>query len=107
MEGQILVVDPNLPIPSGTNSSDPRNPKATIKNLMMTGAQANADAQYDPPPNREGFQSQFFTYNSIICLLIIGFIVYSLCKKCITYGLVLFGVAVILVYLERNLNRTV
>ena len=56
--GQILVVSPNLPIPPGTTSNDPSNPKSTIKNLMMTSAQANADAQHDPSPRREGFQSQ-------------------------------------------------
>jgi len=104
-EGRILVVDPNLPIPPGTTSNDPTNPKSTVKKLMMTGAQATEDAQHDPPPQREGFRSQY-DY-SILYILLAGILLFFVCKKHPRYGCVLFGSVVLLIYLERNLNRTV
>ena len=107
MSGQILTVDPNLPIPPGTTSSDPNNPKSAIKSLMLAGAQANEDAKYDPIPKREGFRSQTSTYNSMLYLILIAIILYFICKKCVTYGIILFTIALLLVYIERNLNRTV
>jgi hypothetical protein len=106
MSEQILVVSPNLPIPPGTDSNDPSNPKSTIKNLKMTGAQADTDSQYDPPPNREGFSS-LYSYHSILYLILTAILLFFLCKKISVYSIVLFSVAVIIVYLERNVNLTV
>ena len=106
--GQILVVSPDLPIPPGTNSNNPSNPKSTIKNLIMTTNQANADAQYDPQPQRDGFQSQYTynSYTSILYLLLSLILIYFVCKKVSVYSVVLFGSAVALIYVERNVNRT-
>jgi len=106
-EGKILVVNPNLPIPPGTTSNDSNNPKATIKSLTMTGAQANADAQHDPPPRREGFQSQTSTYYSILYILLTAILLFFVFRKHPRYGSLFLIVVVLLVYLERNRNRTV
>ena len=109
MSGQILVVSPNLPIPPGTDSNSPSNPKSTIKNLTMTSNQANTDAQYDPPPQRDGFQSQYIPnpYKSILYLLLTLILLSFVCKKVCLYSVGLFASAIVLIYLERNVNRTV
>jgi hypothetical protein len=109
MSGQILVVSPDLPMPPGTNSNNPSNPKSTIKNLTMTANQADTDAQYDPPPKREGFQSEhiFNSYKSILYLVLTLILLLFVCKKISVYSVVLFGSAVALIYVERNVNRTV
>ena len=109
MSGQILVVDSNLPMPPGTDSSNPSNPKSTIKNLIMTSNQANTDAQYDPPPKREGFQSEYivYSYKSVLYLVLTLILLLFVCKKISAYSTVVFVSAVILIYLERNVNRTV
>jgi len=110
MSREIIVVSPNLPILPGTDANDPSNPKSTIKNLMMTTAQATTDAQYDPPPQRDGFRSQYITvnpYNSFLYLFLIVILLLFVCKKVTIYSVILFVCAVILIYLERNVNRTV
>jgi hypothetical protein len=109
MSNQILVVNPNLPMPPGTNSNHPSNPKYTIKNLMMTSNQAHTDAQYDPPPHRDGFRSQYTSnpYKSVFHIVLIVILLLFICKKIYIYSIVLFITAVILIYLERNINRTV
>jgi hypothetical protein len=107
MPGQIISVDSNLPIPPGTDSNNSNNPKSTIKNLMMTSAQANADSQHDPLPAREGFESRSTFSYSILYLFLSALILYFTCRRRYLHGIVVFGVAVLLVYLERNLNRIV
>jgi len=107
MSGQILTVDPNLPIPPGTTSKDSNNPKSTIKSLMMTSAQATADAQHDPPPKREGFQSQPLNYYSLVYVLLTAILLFFVFKKHPRYGCLFLIVVVLLGYLERNRNRTV
>lgn len=107
MPGQIITVDSNLPIPPGTDSNSPTNPKSTIKNLMMTTAQASADSQHDPVPSREGFQSVSTISYSFLYLLLAALILYFTCRRRYLHGIIIFGVAVLLVYLERNLNRMV
>lgn len=74
---------------------------------MMAGAQANVDAQYDPVPNRDGFQSQFEYSNPVIYGLLLLFLLVCVCNKNILHGMVLGGVALVLIYLERNLKRIV
>jgi uncharacterized membrane protein YagU involved in acid resistance len=108
MSGQILSVNPNLPIPPGTNSNDSSNPKSTIKSLVMTANQAQEDAKYDVAPKREGFQSQFKFYvnPSVLYLLLITTILFIVCKRHILYGIVLLIVAVFLIMLEANLRRS-
>jgi len=109
MSGQILVVSPDLPIPPGTNSNNPSNPKSTIKNLTMTANQATTDAQYDPPPKREGFRSQYTSnpYTSILYLVLTLILLAFVYKKISVYSVIIFASAVVLIYLERNVNRTV
>jgi len=107
MSGEILTVSPSLPVPPGTTSNDASNPKSTIKGLRMTTAQSNADAQYDPPPKREGFQSYTTYHRSILYFLMVFVLLYFVCRKCTFYTFILFGVGIALIYLERNLNRTV
>ena len=106
MSGQIITVNPNLPIPTGTNSNDPSNPKATIKSLTMTGNQANADASHDPPPRREGFQSQS-NYNYILYILLTCILLFFVFRKHPRYGAVFLITILLLTYVERNLKRTV
>ena len=106
-EGTILTVNPNLPIPPGTDSSSPNNPKHAIKNLKMTGAQADADSQYDPVPRREGFQSQSNVYNSILYVLLTAILLFFVFRKHPRYGFLFLVVVLVLTYLERNRTRTV
>lgn len=106
-EGKILIVSPNLPIPPGTTSNDSNNPKSTIKNLMMTGAQATEDAQHDPPPKREGFQSQPSSYHLMLYIILTAFLLFFVFRKHPRYGCLFLIVVIVLVYLERNLKRTV
>ena len=107
MSRQRLHVDPNLPMPVGVPTDHPHNPKSTIKHLMMAGAQANVDAQYDPVPNRDGFQSQFEYSNPVIYSLLLLFLLVCICNKNIVHWMLLGSVALVLIYLERNLKRIV
>jgi hypothetical protein len=106
-EGKILAVSPDLPMPPGTDSSNPNNPKHAIKNLMMTGAQADADSQHDPAPRREGFQSQSNFYSSIIYIVLTLILLLFVFRKHPRYGFLFLVVVLVLTYLERNRNRTV
>jgi hypothetical protein len=105
--GQILTVSPDLPIPPGTTSNDTNNPKSTIKSLRMTTNQANTDAQFDPPPKREGFHSPFNFYSSILYLLLTAIILFFVFRKHPRYGALFLIVVILLTYLERNRNLTV
>ena len=106
-EGTILTVHPNLPIPPGTTSNDSNNPKYTIKNLIIAGAQAEADSQHDPIPKREGFQSQSTFYSSILYILLTIILLFFVFRKHPRYGFLFLVVVLLLTYLERNRNRTV
>jgi len=106
-EGKILVVNPNLPMPPGTDSSDPSNPKATIKGLRMVGAQASTDAHFDPPPRREGFQSPPSNYTSLFYIFLTIILLFFVFRKHPRYGFLFFIVVLLLAYLDRYRNRTV
>ena len=75
----------------------------------MTTNQAHTDAQYDPSPQRDGFRSQyrFNSYKSFFYLVLIGILILFVCKKVYIYSIVLFTSAIVLLYIERNENRTV
>jgi len=74
----------------------------------MTANQAQEDAKYDAPPQREGFQSklQFYMNPSFLYFLLITIILFILCKRHILYGIVLLIVAVYLILLEAKLRRS-
>lgn len=108
-QGQILVVSPNLPIPPGTTSNDPTNPKATIKSLVMSGNQANEDSKYDPAPQRgiEPFSTEqfppFLIYLfQILVTLFVIYLIYIVCKKRKSYTAGIVIALAVLFILARN-----
>jgi hypothetical protein len=108
-QGQILVVSPNLPIPPGTTSNDPTNPKATIKSLVMSSDQAQEDSKYDPAPKRgtEPFSTDQFPpyliylFQCLVALFVI-YLIYIVCKKQKTYTASIIIALIVLVILARN-----
>jgi hypothetical protein len=107
MSKQILSVNPNLPIPPGTDANSAENPNFAIKSLMMTANQAQEDAKYDVPPKREGFQSPlFYLDSSYLSFILIALILFIVCKRQLLHGSVLLIVAIVLLFANLSLRRS-